>query len=406
MKNMYLLVFVVFLVLAVCLIRGQAAEYDYTLKSDPDAVNCTISGVVTVDGAPTGGILVNLTLEHKYREQAHFITYSAPGGAFIFEGLAGGWYRLSACDSRYLPASVKPLFLKSKNQHLSATLNLEKGGTTVTGLVTDKNGKVVRNSHVSVVQTDNDDNWIPGSIRVPVSNTGRYEVKLKAGMNYVIYASAKGYKFEYEDYALGGEDRAEVPPLALEVETSISGRVIDESGRPVQGAEVDLTISASFMSAETDKEGRFVLVPVKTGRALTVGAYRDNLVGWTPVKPLKTGVNLSGVTIIVKPGWAIKGEVRKVYYYPPDEKGKTIVKFGDLVPNTRVICRVSELGFAKHVFTNAKGRFKAIGLPSGQAVQFFAHGKGSRRGMEGYKPVWAHPDDEFVTVPFVPSDEK
>jgi outer membrane cobalamin receptor len=47
----------------------------------------------------------------------------------------------------------------------------------------------------------------------------------------------------------------------------ITGRVVDEAGRPVPGARVFVSSGAATSSVETDSDGRFILQPVGEGRA-------------------------------------------------------------------------------------------------------------------------------------------
>jgi hypothetical protein len=47
----------------------------------------------------------------------------------------------------------------------------------------------------------------------------------------------------------------------------ITGRVVDEAGRPVPGARVLVSSGTATSSAETDSDGRFTLLPIGEGRA-------------------------------------------------------------------------------------------------------------------------------------------
>ena len=231
----------------------------------------------------------------------------------------------------------------------------------------------------------------------------RYVVRLKPGRQYLFFAIAPGFKFQgYDLPGLSAGDDIEIPQFKLQPEAAISGNVIDYRGRPIQNAKVDLAKSPT-MSAHTDENGKFLLIPVATGKKMTASAHWGNLMGWTTCGPVETGAIQSGVVITLKPGWSLTGEVRMAEF-GIDENGKQQITYRERMPHEKILYRVRDIGFFDTTVTDGDGLFSIDGLPPGHQVEIFAsYGEVWIKQGEGmiFNSVFTREGDKDVVVPFV-----
>lgn len=144
--------------------------------------------------------------------------------------------------------------------------------------------------------------------------------------------------------------------LVLAREATVSGRVLDPAGRPVEDARVEVgragVSSLSFFGKDehdTDAEGRFELDGLPPG-SITLQA---SAAGFAPSAPaplaLEAGQPLSGVTLSLRVGGKILGEV-----FGPEGR-----------PAADQTVWIASQGFSVRPETDAEGRFEVTGVPPG-----------------------------------------
>jgi protocatechuate 3,4-dioxygenase beta subunit len=126
--------------------------------------------------------------------------------------------------------------------------------TVITGTVTDDAGRPIAGADV----------WAPGPGGEPVAaksaqdGTFRLGVESDPQTGWVVLATAPGLATAIVHGASGSAGRVE---LKLGPEAPVHGRLLDEEGRPVAGADIRLCFASgpSPIHYQTDPEGRFTL---------------------------------------------------------------------------------------------------------------------------------------------------
>ncbi len=195
-----------------------------------------------------------------------WISSAGPGGSETVETDAGGSFVL---NEQQLSRTVT---LHARHGNLATPAGtLVTGGGEVTvrlqkdvlaslsGRVTNPAGQPVAGAQISRITWAYD--MGSGSVVTQTDQEGRYTLSsLWPDLRYSVSATARGlgHKDSGRLELKPGEAR-EVPPLVLKVaDRSVAGRVVDEKGDPIVGAQVDLDgrETASQMKA-SESEGRF-----------------------------------------------------------------------------------------------------------------------------------------------------
>jgi protocatechuate 3,4-dioxygenase beta subunit len=182
-------------------------------------------------------------------------------GRFRADSLAHGEYRIRVTLAGRPPEVVKDV--RSGTKGLRITL---RQGRTITGRVVGPDDRPVAGVRVHAMRE--------GSIQSAVSKRdGTFEIRGLEGGEYRVNASPRG------KVGLRGTVREGVPAgstglvLRLAVGLTITGTVVDESGRPVAGAFVFASGTnargeqrpAPSNAARTDEAGRFTITGVDEG---------------------------------------------------------------------------------------------------------------------------------------------
>lgn len=253
-----------------------------------------VSGVVVhdADGSPIAGATVELEyLEGKDRDTV-FRGRAAMDGAFSIGGLAHGMYAVSAYGkalSSRVNASVeglpRPVQKASKMVRLReganssadnelrlaafATLSFRlkppAGGTVFVALGKGSDGFVQSYGH-----------W---GVPLDASEDGVYRADWLKGEHRTVSIKASGYaQTSVRISPRDGED-LDIGVIDLETGRTLAGRVVDENGRPVAGAELELEVDVELPfqpppgtrakqpkgTATSQSDGSFVMQAVSPG---------------------------------------------------------------------------------------------------------------------------------------------
>lgn len=242
----------------------------------------TLSGVVLREGQPVGaGVEVKVEGEHKKKK-----ALTNEQGVFAARGLRPGSYEVKASDHGDL-ANVKAKVERTVDKE-GVRLELTRGAF-VRGTVRDSEGNPVVGASIA--------GWTrgEGSLRAKSNATGEYETPAGAPGEWKFRASAAGYLSQTVTQTLADDARLN---FVLSGAVAVRGAVFDESGAPIDGAQVSASLPGDEKSDEPGtsdssrsvdggtfaldelRPGAFELLSVADGfkpTALTVKAPAENL---------------------------------------------------------------------------------------------------------------------------------
>jgi protocatechuate 3,4-dioxygenase beta subunit len=313
--------------------RGRAsAVLAPAAAAEPVAIalapTATLAGRV-VD-ASDGRSLAGIRVVTRGLHAGEFLARSGPDGRYTMRGLSPQAYRVSAEDERFVPWSRTVTVAAGQAETQDVPLTR---GSTLAGRVTDEEGRPIEGATVMVSRGG--ENIFRAFIRsmegedaVRTGRDGSFRAtRLAPGENQRLDVRHD----EYEERAVGGISlspggtRSGVS-VVLRRGLAVRGVVKDEEGRPLAGAEVDLSsartlragrggVQMSFVGPgnqvrrETGADGRFEFRGLKAGD-YTVSARRPGFSRATvdpvsvaearPAEPLE---------LVLKPGATISGVV-------------------------------------------------------------------------------------------------
>ena len=217
---------------------------------------------------------------------------TAQSGAFTLGPLAPGSYRLTSARAGYVVRHAPTIELRPAGGQPAPVLLELLRGAHITGRVTDARGAPAASAHVRCVASAMDDLTVEsgplplaaeaaalpsgagralGSTRSAIADTrGRFSVDdLIPGRYRLEVAHAGSEPMRTDELTLTPGERRDLGALALRDGFPLEGRVVDDSGAPLEGARVAATGGADDLGlyAVTDGAGAFSL-------ALPAGHYR------------------------------------------------------------------------------------------------------------------------------------
>ncbi len=151
----------------------------------------------------------------------------------------------------------------------TATLRLEKNAlVTLAGRVTDVNGKPIAGAKVQLIKWTYDRGL--GQAAATTDEAGRYTIAaLWPDVSYSLSATAKGYgEAQLQQMQLQPGEKRDLKTLALKkADSFVAGRVVDEQGEPVPGAQVGSDgRDTPYQGATSDAAGTFRFDNVVAGK--------------------------------------------------------------------------------------------------------------------------------------------
>lgn len=214
---------------------------------------------VTSGEVPAVGAHVSLSGGHRADERQ-----TGPEGEAVFERLRPGSYTLTARQGP-LSGHAK-VRVESSPTPVSVSVSLALSQEAVlSGRVLDPAGVPLRGARVEAILESRED-VLPRVVRSDAAGRFRFE-RLPPG-EARLSAEAEGHlrPADVELVLLVGGQEV-VRDVRLRAGEEVSGRVVEEGGRPVQGAEVMLTSMQSAEHSETAADGTFRFhVPAGPGK--------------------------------------------------------------------------------------------------------------------------------------------
>lgn len=269
-------------------------------------------------------------------------------GKFRLAGIPNGKAIVEVTATHFLEETIEETFESGKENSLRIVLN---GDAILAGQVTDEAvGTPIPNAEIGITGTkliaraDAE-----GRYRLPGSNHGEASIEI----------AAEGYLPKQIKQLLAP---AEVTTLdtSLVGDAVLIGEVLDNSDKPVSGAEV--RIPKTTLVAQTREDGKFRLAGIRSGKK-------------TEVEIVATGFLKQTVEEMVNSGE--KNSLRIVLGGDATLTGQVVDEVGD-VPIAGA--SVSVAGTRLTAETNAKGEYRLQGIRSGKAeIEIAAAGFQSRK---------------------------
>jgi protocatechuate 3,4-dioxygenase beta subunit len=275
----------------------------------------------------------------------------------------------------------------------------EVGAGGIAGCVMNELGEPIIGADVWAVPTAWD-----GTAYFGLSDTeGCYEIRgVPSGMYYV-FAFAEGYTLEHYDGAGNSVDDATpvevlAPDITLGIHFaltragSISGRVVDEEGHPIEWADVwaEATDGSGSCYGTTDGEGYYTITGLKSGdyvvRAIAQGKvplYFDNAADYweATVVTVTAPVDTGNINFQLTAGGSIAGRV-------VDEEGSPV--------EGAVLWAIDgNWNYFGEVSTDSDGQYTIAGLPDGD---FRVYVQAEGYAFQYYSTAYNYDDASPVTV--------
>lgn len=317
------------------------------------------------------------------RQQHMLAGISDQNGDYVVSGVPfEREWRVWADKEELAPLLSPPFVLHPSRPHLRMDVTL-LAGTTIYGVVTNSKGEPLDNVELACFPHYS-------SLLAPMSRArtardtrsekdGSFAIKGLPAGNYQVMGFKEGYRFALKGKPVYPDGRSDIHGLRIQLESalgegshSITGRVVDDEGNPVPGADVGLaafgTRNFSFGGTETETgedgsfrfeglaKSSFMLVVKKEGfdqRVLEqVPLDRDQVVTLTPEAKLRGRVRFPGRT-------PSQYTVRVLRVLPRVE--------GEDPNEESSLSRLAGLGRGA-TFVDQGGKFELSGIPRGRLL--------------------------------------
>jgi len=247
-------------------------------------------------------------------EQAAGVALSLEGfttddaGRFRVDAVPEGRFVVRATHDAYAPGEGGPVTISAKGTAPGVVVTLRRGAT-VEGTVVDATGLPILGAEVEARESGR-------RLAAAFSDeAGLYHLDRVSG-RLVIRASAPGHGAAESEVTIREAEEGrtlEVPFTLSPAGGSLSGRVVDASGRPVRGAEVEARGAAGVGArATTDDLGRFRLGGVPDGAVRVVARHPDYAGA-----ELHAEAGADALEIALPFGGGVRGDVRDAHTRGP-----------------------------------------------------------------------------------------
>lgn len=232
---------------------------------------------------------------------------TADNGRFVIEEIDPGEIEVKVEAEGYRNANLTGLMVEPEQDLENLRIVMEPGAA-VSGRVTDASGRPL--AHAMIQLSEGGRSYAGFQIGDTSDNDGRYRLEGIAPGRQSVTASHEDFQSTTRQIEVElGENRLD---LTLEAGVTIFGRVVDESGEPVAGADVALDSYSPTnwqeQGAVSDTQGAFAIRGVAQG-SFTLRATKEGFATGL-VEDLEVGTDdLGGIEIRLTPGAAIVGRL-------------------------------------------------------------------------------------------------
>jgi len=232
-----------------------------------------------------------------------------------------GRYLLSVESAEIEAKSLGALAVGTKNVELELTV---RGPMILKGLIAgDGDNQPLKNLRIRLFKTQylRGPNYTPDEGWQPVGDTrGAFTAEIPGPGVYVVEASADGYAIGKSEPANSDTDLNKELRIKLSRGLSLNGMVVDEAGRPINGATVVarsqfgtfLPVSAAKLPSEAGvptTDGRFLFEHLSPGKETLRALHPDYAFADVKDLELSSGRAPAPVTITMKRGGTVRGRV-------------------------------------------------------------------------------------------------
>jgi len=229
-------------------------------------------------------------------------------GRFRIDAVPDGRYFARATHDAYAAGEAGPVAITGKGTAQGLVVTLRRGAT-VEGTVVDATGLPILGAEIEAREAGR---------RVAVAfsdEAGLYHLDRVSG-RLVIRASAPGHGTAESDLTVSEAEEGrtlEVPFTLSPAGGALTGRVVDASGRPVRGAEVEARGAAGVGGrTRTDELGRFRLGGVPEGAVRVVARHPS----YAAVE-VAAEAGADGLELTLPFGGGVRGDVRDAHTRGP-----------------------------------------------------------------------------------------
>ncbi len=409
-----------------------------------------ISGTIVddTDGTPLADAWV--TAVASWEPYTYGRAMTDKQGGFVIGGLKSGAYTISAgaegfIEEFYDNAPVwelaSPVTVTEPDTLSGLVMRLAEGGV-ISGRVTDKDGRPLTDVWIQVYSDASGDSAWTDSTRTPARKfdagasteaDGSYRISGIPEDEYFVTATSwRGAWFQHQIWYEGAADPSSATrvPVRSGVETpgidfifdfpatdgSLSGRVTDLDGKPIEYAQIQLFSDGSdargnsvWMTASTGANGDYSLYFVPEGRYY-VNCWAQ--AGWSSVFRYwpdsedfagAQAISVDGVTAVrnvdfilpLAPGSAsVEGTVTDAAGHPLTGAYIEIGPFESGSPDSGR----SGKEFCAWAYSDSAGEYRVKGLPAGPVRVHCSYWENESRGEEWYSGASAPEDADPVTL--------
>jgi protocatechuate 3,4-dioxygenase beta subunit len=338
-----------------------------TLDDDDPRGTLRLEGLVlAADDHPVAGAIVTLSANPPRTATTD------QGGSFVFDGLVARAYRVVA---RAPEGVAGPVTTRLTEKSDPVVLHLRSGGKLAVA-VAGPDGKPIDDASVELRGDDKQSaKTTAGTATFAPVVPGRYE----------LVASAPGMAPAHQQVRVAGDTRVRVVLLPG---APVSGRVVDEAGKPVAGARVVYVASGQLFgqadwrldAITTGSDGAWRFAALPRGSFRFLASNSEHATGTSALVAHDGATEKTGVEIALPAGATVRGRVVDTTQAPV-AGAHVQVQLAFRAPGNRGF-RGGARPPVRQTYSDDHGEFVVHGLPRDQLMATAQHEKGSSSAVD------------------------
>jgi hypothetical protein len=289
------------------------------------ATSCQVSGTVFAGGNPVADAVVVAAVDDGSPLLGRrFYTVSDAEGHFLLQDLEPGKLALSASAEGGAESRRISMVLPAGERRDNLEIHLEAGGT-LSGTVSSSTGTPLKDVTIEAFAETGESGGNASGRPTAVSDTaGLFRISGLQPGSWLFSASHTGFPRKVARQRIGNGNHS--LDFILDSGSEITGRVTDESGTPVPGAQIVLSLAGGR------PQGLDLLLPVRDSQVVSQadgsfrftgieeGSYRllASKAGFAPAEPTETltiaGEPVEGLLLRLEQGNSISGRLLGLSY--------------------------------------------------------------------------------------------
>jgi len=223
----------------------------------PKAPDPTLTGAVKFFVTYRGQAIKDAKITAQKEGTSEFMTFrTEPDGTQLLKGMPTVEFGFLVEHPDYVPQSTELRVEAGKTSELR--IELQRGGR-IYGTVTDQAGHPIKDVRIFMLAMQGRPIPMPGTA-VQSDEKGQYQIKAVPPGEYGIRFRHRRYEpLDRMDMTFTGPTDEYRVDVVLTLGARITGRVVDEQGKPIAGAHLMASNIESAMTERTDADGNFDL---------------------------------------------------------------------------------------------------------------------------------------------------